>query len=376
MKTVYLDNAATTAVREEVIDTMTQVLRDNFGNASSTYSIGRSSKAIIETSRKQIAKILNVSSSEIIFTSSATEANNWVLRNAVEHLQVKRIITTKIEHHAVLNTVLALEKQYGIEVVFLDLDAKGHIAMHQLEDYLRELKPTLVSLMHVNNEIGTVLDIKVVAELVKSYNAYFHSDTVQSVGKLPLDLQEIKADFILGTAHKFHGPKGIGFVYIRKGVRFKPLFFGGEQEKGIRPSTESVHQIAGLAKALELASANLEADQKYITELRNYLCEQLDLYFPGYKVNGDKEGGIYNIISIQLPLSHTLTSTILFSLDLKGIFLSRGSACQSGSMLPSHVLKEILPESELNAPSFRVSFSHYNTKEDIDILIQALQSFQ
>jgi cysteine desulfurase len=374
MKKVYLDNASTTPIRDEVIEVMTDVLKNNFGNPSSTYATGRNAKAVIETSRKQIAKYLNANSQEIIFTSSATESNNWILQNAVVHLNVKRIITSKIEHHAVLNTVLELEKNHEIEVVFVDLLSNGNIDLNHLEQLLKEEKSTLVSLMYVNNEIGNILDIERVANLCKEYKALFHSDTVQAMGKLSIDLQKTPIDFLIGTAHKFHGPKGIGFVYARKGIALKPLFYGGSQEKGIRAGTEPTHQIIGMAKALELSYQYLESEKERIISLKNYLIEQLNQNFPGYKINGDSEKGIYNIINIQLPFSDSLTPTILFSLDMKGIAVSRGSACQSGSLVPSHVLEEILPESEINKPSLRISFSHQNTKQDIDELVTALKS--
>lgn len=373
MKQIYLDNASTTQLREEVIETMTDVLKNNFGNPSSTYSIGRSAKAVIETSRKQIAKYLNANSQEIVFVSSATEGNNWILKNAVQSLKVQRIISSKIEHHAVLNTVLELQKQFGIELVFVDLKENGNINLNHLEELLKDEKPTLVSLMYVNNETGNVLDIERAGELCKEYKAYFHSDTVQAIGKIRMDLQKLHIDFLIGTAHKFHGPKGIGFVFVRKGISLKPLFFGGSQEKGIRAGTEATHQIAGLAKALELSYDNLESEKVHILSLRNYLIQELDENFKGYKINGDSENGIYNILNVQLPFSESVTPTILFSLDMKGIAVSRGSACQSGSLLPSHVLEEILPKSETNKPSLRISLSHFNTKEDIDGFIIALK---
>lgn len=372
MKQTYLDNASTTQIREEVIEAMTDILKNTFGNPSSTYSTGRSAKAVIETSRKQVAKYLNATSQEIIFTSSATEADNWILRNAVQHLKIQRIITSKIEHHAVLNTVLELQKEFGIEVAFVNLLESGNINLNNLEELLKDEKPTLVSLMYVNNETGNVLDIQKVGELCKENKAYFHSDTVQAIGKINIDVQKLHIDFLIGTAHKFHGPKGIGFVFARKGTSLKPLFFGGSQEKGIRAGTESTHQIVGLAKALELSYDNLESEAAYILSLKNYLIEQLDQNFRGYKINGDSNG-IYNILNVQLPLSESVTSTILFTLDMKGIAVSRGSACQSGSLLPSHVLKEILPENEINKPSIRISLSHFNTKEDIERLVEALK---
>jgi len=374
MKNVYLDNASTTKIRTEVIELMSEILCQNYGNPSSTYALGRSAKAIIETARKQIAKIFNVKSQEIIFTSSATEANNWILKNAVKNLKVQRIITSKTEHHSVLNTATTLQSEHGTELVFVDLYSNGMININHLEKLLNEKKHTLVSLMYVNNEIGNVLEIKKIGILARKYNAYFHSDTVQAIGKIPMDLEKLNVDFIVGTAHKFHGPKGVGFLFARKGILLKSLFFGGNQEKGIRAGTESVHQIAGLTKALELSYENLETEKTYILSLKNYLVEQLDQNFPGYKINGDFQNLIYNIVNIQLPFSENITPTILFHLDMQGVFVSRGSACQSGSVLPSHVLKEILPENELNKPSLRISLSHFNTKNDIDFFIKTLKN--
>lgn len=373
MKKVYLDNASTTALRPEVIQEIARVLQEDYGNPSSTHSFGRSAKNILESSRKSIAKQLNVSAQEIIFTSGGTEANNWILRSAVKDLKVKRIITSKIEHHAVLNTVLALQAEYGIEVDFLNLNSNGEVAVNHLLELLSQDKPTLVTLMHVNNETGTILDIEKVARLCKQYKAYFHSDTVQSVGKTEIDLQKAEVDFIVASAHKFHGPKGIGFAFIRKNPGINPMIFGGEQEKGLRAGTEAVHNIAGMAKALEVSYENLEVERKYIQNLKDYFVGKLKIDFPNFKINGNQEG-FYNIINVLFPFSDEKTAMILFSLDMKGIAVSRGSACQSGSIKPSHVLKEMLSDEDLKKPSLRISFSHFNTSEDIDLLIEALKA--
>lgn len=373
MKKVYLDNASTTALRPEVIQEIAHVLQEEYGNPSSTHSFGRSAKNILESSRKSIAKQLNASAQEIIFTSGGTEANNWILRSAVKDLKVKRIITSKIEHHAVLNTVLALQAEYGIEVDFVNLNSNGETDINHLVELLSQDKPTLVALMHVNNETGTLLDIEKVARLCKQYKAYFHSDTVQSVGKTEMDLQKAEVDFIVASGHKFHGPKGIGFAFIRKNPGINPMIFGGEQEKGLRAGTEAVHNIAGMAKALEVSYENLEAERKHIQSLKDYFIEKLKIEFPDFKINGNSEG-FYNIINVLFPFSDEKTSMILFSLDMKGIAVSRGSACQSGSIKPSHVLKEMLSEEDLKKPSLRISFSHFNTQEDIDLLIEALKT--
>lgn len=372
MKKVYLDNASTTAFRPEVIQEMTRVMQEDYGNPSSTHSFGRTSKNILETSRKSIAKQINATAQEIIFTSGGTEANNWILRSAVEDLKIKRIITSKIEHHAVLYTVLALQSDYQIQVDYVKLKQNGEVDINNLVELLSDNIPTLVSLMHVNNEIGTVLDLEKVARLCKQYKALFHSDTVQSIGKTEIDLQKTDVDFIVASAHKFHGPKGIGFAFIRRNSGLQPLFFGGEQEKGLRAGTESIHNIAGMAKALELSYENLQAERKQISDLKNYFVNQLKLNFLEFKINGNTDG-FYNIINVLLPFSEDKTSMILFNLDMKGIAVSRGSACQSGSIKPSHVLLEILSDDEIRKPSLRISFSHFNSEEDVDILIEALK---
>ncbi|WP_291286224.1 cysteine desulfurase family protein [Flavobacterium sp.] len=373
MKKVYLDNASTTAMRPEVIQEMTKVMTEDFGNPSSTHSFGRNGKTILELSRKSIAKHLNCTAQEIIFTSGGTEADNWILRSAIEDLKVERIITTRIEHHAVLHTAMVLESEYKVQVDYVNINADGSIDVTHLSNLLAEKKKTIVSLMHINNETGTVLDLDRVGVICKQYNALFHSDTVQSVGKTEIDLQKIPVDFIVASAHKFHGPKGVGFAFVRKNSGLQPLIFGGEQEKGLRAGTEAVHQIAGMAKALSLSYENLEQERSYITDLKMYLIDQLEIHFPGFRINGKKED-FYNIINIILPFSADKTSMLLFSLDMKGIAVSRGSACQSGSVKPSHVLKEMLSEIDLKLPNLRISFSHFNTKEDIDWLIESLKS--
>ena len=373
MKKVYLDNASTTQIRPEVFQEMTKVMTEDFGNPSSTHSLGRNAKSILELSRKSIAKQLNASAQEIIFTSCGTEANNWILRSAVKDLKVKRIITSKIEHHAVLYVVQALQNEYDIQVDYVMVKPNGEIDITDLVDLLSQETKTLVSLMHVNNETGTVLDLDKVGRICEQHNALFHSDTVQSVGKIEMDLQHLPVDFITSSAHKFHGPKGVGFAFVKKNSGLQPLFFGGEQEKGLRAGTEAVHQIAGMAKALELSYAHLETERNQIAELKKYLINQLEIEFPAFEINGNQEG-IYTLLNIRLPFSDDKTAMILFHLDMKGIAVSRGSACQSGSIKPSHVLAEMLSNEDLKKPSLRISFSHYNSNEDVDLLIQALKS--
>ncbi len=374
MKKVYLDNAATTQLRPEVIAEMVKVLTEDYGNASSSHSFGRHSKSLLELSRKSIAKQLNATAQEIIFTSGGTEADNWIIRGAIKDLKVQRIITSKIEHHAVLHVVEAVEKEYNLKVDYVKILPNGAVDILHLAELLSENIPTLVTLMHVNNEIGTILDLVKVGNLCRQHQAYFHSDTIQSIGKATFDLQQLPIDFIVASAHKFHGPKGIGFAYLRKGVVLHPMLFGGEQEKGLRPGTEAIHNIIGMAKALEISNTKLEEEQEYISDLKNYTITQLETHFPGVKINA-KEGDIfYNIINACFPFTDEKTSMILFHLDMKGLAVSRGSACQSGSVKPSHVLAEILSEADIKKPSLRISFSHYNTKEDIDYLIDVLKS--
>lgn len=371
MKKIYLDNAATTQLRTEVISEMVQVLQNDFGNPSSTHSFGRSAKTILETSRKTIAKCMGCAAQEIIFTSNATEATNWILKSAVNDLKMERIITSKIEHHATLYTVKNLQKHYGIEVEYVDILPSGAIDVTHLVTLLGKTSKTLITLMHVNNEIGTVLDIEKVGRICHQHNALFHCDTVQSVGKMEFNLHELPVDFVVASAHKFHGPKGAGFAYVKKGIVLQPFLYGGEQEKGLRAGTEAVHQVAGMAKALELSYQHLAEERDYIIDLKAYCEVQLKDNFPEIKVNGSTT--FYNILNVLLPFSEEKTAMILFNLDMKGIAVSRGSACQSGSVKPSHVLAEILAEEDLKKPSLRVSFSHYNTKEDIDALVDGLK---
>lgn len=373
MRKIYLDNAATTPLRKEVIETMLKVLEEDFGNPSSTHSFGRSAKTTIESARKTIANHLNCSSQEILFTSSATEATNWILLELVKNHGIKRIITSKIEHHATLYVCLKLAKEYAIELDFVPVLPSGNLDLSYLEKTIEKKEcKTLVSLMHVNNEIGTVLNLEEVSLLCKKNQVLFHCDTVQTMGKTKIDLQQINLDFAVASAHKFHGPKGIGFAYISKNISLQPMLVGGEQEKGLRAGTEATHQIAGMAKAFELAHIELDEHEKYISALKNYCITELEQNFEGIKINGDAT--FYNILNISLPFSEDKAAMLLFHLDLKGIAVSRGSACQSGSPKPSHVLAEFLTEEQLKKPSIRISFSHFNTKEDIDGFIEALKN--
>uniref|UniRef100_UPI0040479700 cysteine desulfurase family protein n=1 Tax=Polaribacter sp. TaxID=1920175 RepID=UPI0040479700 len=375
MKSIYLDNAATTPLIPEVMETMHRAMQSNFGNPSSTHHVGRLAKSAVETARKSIAKHFNIGAGEIIFTAGGTEADNLILFNAVNNLQVDTIITTRIEHHAVLHTIDHLEKTFGTEVLFLDIDTKGNPSISHLETLLSSLKDktSLVSLMYVNNEIGNLLAIQEIVNLCQKHQAYFHTDAVQAIGHYQIDLKEIPIDFLAASAHKFHGPKGVGFAYFKKGHGIKPMLHGGDQEKGARSSTENVHSILGMETALSIAMKDLAEDAKAILEIKKYCMDALQSTFPTIRFNGDSgdlKSSSYTILNAQFP---TDNSMLIFQLDLAGIAVSGGSACQSGSSQGSHVLAEILNESEANNTSIRFSFSKFTSKADIDYLVNSLQ---
>jgi cysteine desulfurase len=374
MNKIYLDNAATTAIRPTVIDSITDAMKIVYGNPSSVHQFGRSAKSIVETARKNISNHLNVSSSEIYFTAGGSEANNLILWNAVAHLNVKRIITSNTEHHAVLHKILALKSQYNFELEFVQLDQFGQIDLSHLNELLEDstLK-TLVSLMYVNNEIGNILDISKVSQLCKNYNALFHSDTVQGIGHFKLDLQKTTIDFITASAHKFHGPKGVGFLYVKKGIAVKPMLIGGEQEKGLRAGTENIHSILGMEKALTISLTNLAEEEAYIQNIKSYFINQLKA-IPGIEFNGmsaDPSMSSYHILNVRFPVE---TDLLIFNLDLKGIAVSGGSACQSGAQKGSHVLGALLAAKERNKASIRFSFSYQNTIAELDYTISVLKS--
>lgn len=379
MQQVYLDNAATTRVRPSVIDKMQETLALHYGNPSSTHAFGRPAKTAIEKARKTIAKTLNAHPSEIIFTSGGTEADNMILRGAVRDIGVKTIITSKVEHHAVLHTVEELAKDYSIKIEFVDLDAGGSPDLGHLEQLLKSYDgDILISLMHINNEIGNMIDIDAVCKLAKEYGALIHSDTVQSIGHYSWDVQKTPIDFMTAAAHKFHGPKGVGFAFIRKNAGLNPLIFGGAQERGLRAGTEPLHNIVGLEEAFVMAYQDLEEEQRYVEGLKKYFIESLRKEIPDAKFNGDSSDlkkSTYTIVNVCLPFSEAQALMLLFHLDLKGIACSKGSACQSGSDQGSHVLREILPDEELKKPSLRFSFSIYNTLEEIDYVIGVLKEF-
>lgn len=375
MKKIYLDNAATTPLLPEVIDTITEVMGTTFGNPSSTHQFGRKAKTAVETARKNIAKYLNASANEIIFTAGGSEADNLILRNAVTNLNVTTIISSKIEHHAVLHTIENLQTAFNVEVNWVDLDENGSINYVHLESLLKASEgKKIVSLMYVNNEIGNLLDIQKVSNLCIANGALFHSDAVQGVGHFKMDVQKTPIDFFAASAHKFHGPKGVGFAYIKKGFGISPILHGGEQEKGARAGTENVHSILGMEKALEIACENLVEETAQIQEVKSYFIKALKESFEGIEFNGLSESATnssYLILNVRFPKEYPM---LLFSLDLKGIAASGGSACQSGSNKGSHVLNSILNEDEALKTSVRFSLSKFIRKEDIDDVIDALKT--
>lgn len=379
MSKIYFDNAATTQIDQPVIDLMNSVMINNYGNPNSTHSFGRSSRTLIEKARKSIAKEFNVSSSEIFFTSCGTESDNMILISAFRDLGVKRIITSEIEHKAVLNVVKFLELTESVKVEYVKVNENGLIDYDDLDQILNNnsLK-TIVSLMHVNNEIGSLLDLSKTADICKKHNAFFHSDTVQSIGKYRFDLSKLNIDFIVGSAHKFHGPKGIGFVYINKKLKLNPLIIGGNQERGLRAGTESVHNICGMELAFIDSYKRFEKNKKYILDLKTYFITKISSSIPLLKFNGsckNNNDSTCSILNICLPISKDKSVLLEFNLDLKGIACSRGSACQSGSNTGSHVLNSILSKSDLNKPSLRFSFSKYNNKAEIDKVVEILSDF-
>jgi len=379
MKQVYLDNAATTQLRPEVVTRMVEVLSDFHGNPSSTHSYGRSAKSLVETARKNIAKQLNVTAAEIIFTSGGTEADNLAIHSCVRDLKVERIITTGIEHHAVVYIVDHCKEKYGTQVDHVKLQECGTPDYLHLEKLLQASgQKTLVSLMHINNEIGNRLDIDRVAALCKKYNALFHSDCVQSIGHYEMDLSTTLVDFTAVSAHKFHGPKGVGFAFVRKGTGLKPLILGGSQERGIRAGTESVHNIVGMDLAMQMAYDHLEEDRAYVKGLKEYFKNQLEAKIDSIKFNGtcgDLNHSTYTLLNVCLPCPADKAAMLLFTLDLKGIACSKGSACQSGSQKGSHVLSQVLTDEDLDKPSLRFSFSIYNTKEELDYVVEVLKEY-
>jgi len=370
---VYLDNAATTPLDPQVYEAMQPYLKDGFGNPSSTHSFGRESKSAIEAARKKVAELLNTHPGEIFFTSGGTEADNTSLSGLIRRYNIKNVITSPIEHHAVLHSLEYYESIGLIKVHFLDVDKKGNINKDQLTDLLKEKEDNLVSLMHANNEIGNLIDLEEIGQICKEHKALFHSDTVQTIARYKIDLKKVNINAVLGSAHKFHGPKGIGFMYINSLTRIPPYILGGGQEREMRAGTENVYGIVGLAKAMEIAYDQLSDNRKHIEFLKSRMAGGLRKIIPGLKFNGFSENiekSLYSVLSVSLPPSNK-NEMILFQLDLKGIAASGGSACGSGALKGSHVINALRAESERT--TIRFSFSKFNTLEEVDYTIDKMK---
>lgn len=369
---VYLDNAATTPLDAEVMKVMCSAMESTYGNPSSIHAHGREARSLIEKSRKTIANLLHTSPAEIFFTSSGTEADNTAIRCGIIDNGITHAITTQLEHHAVIHTLEAMQKSGTIRLSFLDVDSKGNIDYEQFEKLLQENERSFVSLMHANNEIGTMTDIVRVGNLCEQYNAIFHCDTVQTMGHFPHDLGKLKVHFLVCAAHKFHGPKGVGFLHINHKIKIKPLIYGGAQERNMRGGTENVYGIVGMAKALELAYTHMEQHHAYIQSLKSYMQGQLIQNIPGVAFNGetDEDNSLYTVLNVSFPETD-IADMLLFNLDIAGISASGGSACSSGTDIGSHVLTGIGASSV--RPSVRFSFSKYNTKEEIDFVVSKVR---
>lgn len=368
---IFLDNAATTRIDPQVIDAMADVMTRVYGNPSSTHSLGREARAEIEKARRKVASFIGASPAEVFFTSGGTEADNMAIRCAVRDLGVRHIISSAIEHHAVLHTSEAEQEGGKVKVSLVRLTDNGHIEFNHLEELLQAEGPTLVSLMHANNEIGNLLDLQRLSQLCRQHGAYFHSDTVQTMCHYPIDLKTLDIDFIACSAHKFHGPKGVGFLYINPKVRIRPLMHGGAQERNMRGGTENIYGIVGLAKAMEIAVADMAQHHTHILGLKTYMIQRLRDTIADVRFNGDAEGdSLYTVLNVSFPDS-PISEMLLFNLDIMGICASGGSACSSGSNVGSHVL------AALNAgntrPSVRFSFGKYNTKAEIDEVVGKLR---
>jgi cysteine desulfurase len=372
MQRIYFDNAATTPIAPEVVDIMMDALRKLYGNPSSIHADGRNARTAVEEARKIVAKCLNASIGEIFFTSGGTETNNMVLKNAVRDLGVQRIVTSAIEHHCVLHAAKSLKKTQNVELVYVKIDAKGVVDLENLGEILRGSdKKTIVSLMHANNEIGTMIDLEKVGNICAENGAYFHTDTVQTMGFFPIDLAALKIHFLSGSAHKFHGPKGTGFLYINGDLTLKPFIDGGSQERNMRGGTENVTGIIGLAKALELAYEDMEDRHDEILGIRNYLKNSLLATFQDIQFVGNTEGpSHYKILNVSFPNSPK-SELLLFNLDIAGISASGGSACSSGAEGGSHVLDAL--NIDPTRKCIRFSFSHFNTLQEVDFLMEKLR---
>jgi cysteine desulfurase len=373
MNRIYFDNAATTPLEKEVLDAMTPYLTEKFGNPSAIYSYGRESRLAIETARKTVAAILHAHPSEVFFTSGGTESSNTAIFSSVRDLGCRNIITSRIEHHATLHTVDYLQQRGEANIHYVNLLSDGHIDVEHLDELLKEMEgQSLVTLMHANNEIGNMIDLHEVGNVCKKYNAMFHSDTVQTVGHFPFDLKNTPVHFITGAGHKFHGPKGVGLLYINEKVKIKPFIHGGAQERNMRAGTENLYGIVGFAKALELASRNFEKESAYIGGLKLYMMEQLKQNIVGVHFNGDPLGrSLYTVLSVSFPKTRK-SEMILFNLDINNICASGGSACSSGADQGSHVIRAI--NNDPNLVTVRFSFSKFNTREEIDMVVSKLQT--
>ena len=372
-KRVFLDNASTPPIAPEIIDMISEMMKSHFANPSSVHSYGRESKIVVEGARKKISELLNTSPGSIFFTSGGTEADNMAIKCAIHDHKITHAITSRLSHHAVLLPLEDLEKEGLIKLSYVDIDKDGVISISHLKELLESNPRTFVSIMHANNEIGTIQDIKVIGELCKEYNAIFHSDTVQTMAHFPFDMQKLNVDFMAASAHKFHGPKGVGFVYISENIRIKPFLRGGGQERNMRAGTENVYGIAALAMAMEMAYENLEEETDYIKGLKIYMMEKLQTELEDVQFYGkctDMDNSLYTVLSCHFPETD-IAEMLLFNLDILGVACSGGSACASGGSKGSHVLTEIVPESK--RPGIRFSFSKYNTKEDIDFTIDKLK---
>ena len=373
MKRVYLDNAATTPISKEIIELMSSLMKHQFANPSSTHSEGRKSKTIVEESRTIIAKILNTYPRNIFFTSGGTESDNMAIKMSIENYNIKHAITSRISHHAVLYPLEKLAKENKIKLSYVKLDKNGLVSFSDLENLLKNNSRTFVSIMHANNEVGVIQDIKKIGLICQNYNAVFHSDTVQTIGHYHIDLQKINVDFLAASAHKFHGPKGIGFIYISDNVKISPFIIGGAQERNMRAGTENIHSISALAKAMQLAYENLDNDMIYIKKIKSYMIEKLKLYIPDvqfFSNSNDLDNSLYTVLTVSFPLTKN-SEMLLFNLDIAGVSCSGGSACASGSNKGSHVLSYFDPNAKRTG--IRFSFSKYNTFEDIDFTIQKLK---
>ena len=372
MERIYLDNAATTPLDHDVMELMMSVMKNNYGNPSSIHAHGREVRTLVEKARKSVASILNTAPSNIFFTSGGTEADNTAIKCAIEDYQIKHAITSKIEHHAVLHTLENLADKGEIKLSFVNINSKGVVDYEHLEELLKSNERSFVSLMQANNELGTLTDLERVGELCEVYNALFHSDTVQTMGHYRHDLTKLKAHFVVCAAHKLHGPKGVGFLYVNPAVKIHPMILGGAQERNMRGGTENVYGIVGLAKALELAYDKMDAHQLHIQELKSYMMAEFKKAIPEIEFNGDTgiDSSLYTVLNICFP-KMDMADMLLFNLDINGISASGGSACSSGSNIGSHVLTAIGADPE--RPSIRFSFSKFNTKEEIDFVVSKVK---